>query len=176
MKLAPWDYLFVRFDSVKFHDLFYPTWILSLIFLVLLIVLYNVRTRQLHRHPPYLDMYEWLLWTGVITFSLLIMYSLFVFYYLFVIVTLMIALAVFVWIRFIHFPPILASYQAHPLEGIEGDSRLAYRQARASATALGRPRTSTDDRSGDGDRALRGGTPPQGWPGGYQRRAGSGDP
>jgi hypothetical protein len=112
VKLAPWDYLFVKFDSVKFHDLFYPTWILSLIFLVLLIVLYNVRTRQLHRHPPYLDMYEWLLWTGVITFSLLIMYSLFVFYFLFVLITLVIALAVLVWIRFIHFPPILAAYQA----------------------------------------------------------------
>ena len=154
MKLAPWEYLFVKFDSDKFHDLFYPTWILSLIFLVLLIVLYNVRTRQLHRHPPYLDMYEWLLWTGVITFSLLIMYSLFVFYYLFVIVTLVIALAVFVWIRFIHFPPILAGYQArlakqryftrlkyaHPESTIRSKGSKAIRASRTGKPASRRRR------------------------------------
>ena len=34
-----------------------------------------------HRHPPYLEMWEWLWWTGLITFSLLIIESLFVFDY-----------------------------------------------------------------------------------------------
>lgn len=111
MKLAPWEYLFLAFNSRNFHDLFYPVWIASLVFLVVLVILYNVRTRQLHRHPPYLDLWEWLLWTGVITFGLLLIYSVFVFDFIFVLVTLAIGLGTFAWIRFVRFPPILALYE-----------------------------------------------------------------
>jgi hypothetical protein len=109
--LAPWRYLFVAFNSRNFHDLFWPTVVASLVLLVVLVALYNIRTRQLRHHPPYLDLYEWLLWTGVILFFLLVMYGLFVFDYIFVIVTEAIGLGVMVWVRFIHYPPILAAYE-----------------------------------------------------------------
>jgi hypothetical protein len=142
VKVAPWEYLNKPFNSFNFHDLFYPTWIAALVFLVLLVILYNVRTRQLHRHPPYLDMYEWLLWTGVITFSLLLTYSLFVFYFFFVLVTEIVAVAVFVWIRFIHFPPILAAYR-NRLAKQRYFTRLKYAHPestiRAKAVRSGRP-------------------------------------
>ena len=36
------------------------------------VVLYNVRTRALHRHAPYLDLWEWMLWTGLALFGLLL--------------------------------------------------------------------------------------------------------
>ena len=111
MKRSPFDYLFESFSSANFPDLFHPTWIASLILLVALVVLYNVRTRQLHRHPPYLDLYEWLLWTGVISFSLLVIEALFVFDFFLVLITLLITLGAFVWIRFVRFPPILAAYE-----------------------------------------------------------------
>ncbi len=111
MKLAPWEYVFIAFNSFNFHDLFWPTIVVSLIELALVVVLYNVRTRQLHRHPPYLEMYEWLLWTGVITFLLLVTYGLFVFDFLFVVVTEVVGLGMLVWIRFVRFPPILAAYE-----------------------------------------------------------------
>lgn len=111
MTLPPWDYLFVAFNSRNFRDLFHPTWIMSLVLLAALVVLYNVRTRQLRHHPPYLELYEWLLWTGVITFSLLIIYSVFVFDFLFVLATEVIGLGVFVWIRFVRFPPMLEAYE-----------------------------------------------------------------
>jgi hypothetical protein len=111
VKHAPWDYLFVAFNSFNFHDLFYPTWVVSLVLLVALVVLYNVRTRQLRHHPPYLELYEWLLWTGVITFSLLLVYSVFVFDFIFVFLTIVIGCGVFVWVRFMRFPPILATYE-----------------------------------------------------------------
>jgi hypothetical protein len=75
------------------------------------VILYNVRTRQLRNHPPYLELYEWLLWTGVITFGLLLVYSVFVFDFLFVILTIAMGVGVFLWARFIHFPPILAAYE-----------------------------------------------------------------
>jgi len=68
--LAPWEYLFKSFNSTNFPDLFHPTWIAALVLLVVLTILYNLRTRALHRHAIYLEMWEWLWWTGLITFSL----------------------------------------------------------------------------------------------------------
>jgi len=109
--LPPWEYLFTAFNSKTFPDLFHPTWIASLVLLIALIVLYNVRTRRLHRHAPYLDMWEWLLWAGLITFSLLIVGALFVFDFFLVLTTAIIGLAVMVWVRFRRFPPILAAYE-----------------------------------------------------------------
>jgi hypothetical protein len=112
VKLEPWKYLFLPFNSFNFHDLFYPTWVASLVLLIAAVVLYNVRTRQLRGHPPYLDLYEWLLWTSVITFGLLLTYSLFVFDFIFVALTIVIGMGVFIYARFIHFPPLLAAYEA----------------------------------------------------------------
>ena len=108
--LPPWEYLFTAFNSKNFPDLFHPTWIASLVLLIALIVLYNVRTRRLHRHAPYLDMWEWLLWSGLITFSVLIVGALFVFDFFIVLATMIIGLGVMAWIRFRKFPPVLAAY------------------------------------------------------------------
>jgi hypothetical protein len=74
-------------------------------------VLYNVRTRALHRHQPYVDLWEWLWWTGLITFSLLIVEALFVFDFILVLLTMVIGLGTLVWIRFVRFPPILRAYE-----------------------------------------------------------------
>ena len=79
MTLPPWEYLFESFNSDNFPDIFYPTWIAALVLLIVLTVLYNVRTRALHRHAVYLEMWEWLWWAGLITFSLILIESLFVF-------------------------------------------------------------------------------------------------
>jgi len=110
--LAPWDYLFLSFNHRNFPDLFHPTWIASLVLLVVLGVLYAMRTRALRRHPPYLDMWEWLWWTGLITFSLLIIEALFVFDLFLVLTTEVIGIGTLVWIRFRRFPPILAAHEA----------------------------------------------------------------
>lgn len=111
MTLPPWEYLFLPFNGVNFPDLFNPTWISSLVLLGALVILYNVRTRALRHHVPYLDMYEWLLWTGVIVFSLLLTFSLFVWDFLFVLTTMIGGAAVFIWIRFVRFPPVFEIYE-----------------------------------------------------------------
>jgi hypothetical protein len=108
---APWDYLFASFNSDNFPDLFHPTWLAAAGLLIVLAILYNIRTRALRRHPPYLDMWEWLWWAGLITFSLLIIEALFIFSFFIVIVTEIVGLATLVWIRFIRFPPFLAAYE-----------------------------------------------------------------
>ena len=111
MTLPPWEYLFTAFNHDNFPDMFHPTWIASLVLLVVLAILYYVRTRALKRPPPYLDMWEWVWWAGLITFSLLIIESLFVFDYFLVLGTEIIGLGTLVWIRFVRFPPFLRAYE-----------------------------------------------------------------
>ena len=73
VRLPPWDYLFTRFTRAHV-----PRHLHAALGRVgrpargVLIVLYNVRTRALHRHAVYLDMWEWLLWTGITLFGLLL--------------------------------------------------------------------------------------------------------
>ena len=143
MKLAPWEYLFESFNDFNFPDLFWPTVWTSLIGLVVVVVLYNVRTRQLHRHRPYLDLWEWLLWTGLITFSLLLVGAVFVFDFILVLATGVIGVATLVWVRFRRFPPVLAAYE----------QRLA-RQRYLSRTRVADPET-TIRRRGKGRQQRR---------------------
>lgn len=154
MKLAPWEYLFLPFNSRNFHDLFTPIVVASLVWLVVLVALYNLRTRHLHNHPPYLDLYEWLLWTGVITFSLVLIFAIFVFDFFFVPVALTIGLTTFVWIRFVRFPPIFAAYElklakqryfsrskyAHPESTIRSKSSARPGSVRVAPSKRGRKR------------------------------------
>jgi hypothetical protein len=116
MTRLPWEYLFEPFRaSTKEHpgfpDLFMPVWVASLVLIVVLVVMYVVRTRTLHRHRDYLDLYEWLFWTGLITFSLLLVESVFAFDFFLVLTTIIVGLGTLVWIRFRKFPPILAAYE-----------------------------------------------------------------
>jgi hypothetical protein len=124
----PWEYLFEAFEPARFPDLINPIWIASLILLIALVILYNVRTRQLHAHRPFLDLYEWLLWTGLATFGLLLIMALFKFSFILVLVTLVTGLGTLVWIRFMRFPPELRAYE----------QRLA-RQRYVSRQRLSRP-------------------------------------
>jgi len=107
----PWEYLFLSFNSVNFPDLFNAIWITSLVFLVATVGLYLVRTRQLRKHQPYLELYEWILWTGVIFFSLVLIAAVFHFDLVLVAITIPAGLAILVWIRFFRFPPVLAAYE-----------------------------------------------------------------
>jgi small-conductance mechanosensitive channel len=106
------DSLFLRggFSPQNFPDLFYSISIASFMLLVAAVVLYNVQTRRLHEHPPLVGLQEWLFWTALSVFGLLIVYAIFKFYFVFVLLTLIIGLATFIWIRFYHFPPLIESY------------------------------------------------------------------
>ena len=106
------DALFAQggFSPQNFPDLFDPVAIAALVFLVGAVVLYNVQVRRLHRHPPLVALQEWLLWTALAVFGLLLIYAIFKFYFIFVLITVVVGLATFVWIRFVHFPPLIAAY------------------------------------------------------------------
>jgi small-conductance mechanosensitive channel len=98
------------FTEQNFPDVFAPVWIAALTILVGQVVLYNVRSQQLHRHEPLRTMQEWLLWTGLTVFGLVLVATVFAFYFFVVLLTLLIGLATYVWVRFFRFPPLIAAY------------------------------------------------------------------
>ena len=132
MRLLPWEYLFEPFNTHAFPDLFTATWVTSLVLLAVLVVLYNVRTRALHRHATNLDLYEWLLWTGLSVFGLLLTAAVFQFDFIVVLVIALAGLGGLVWVRFVRFPPILAAYE----------QRLT-KQRYYTKTKFSRPETAT---------------------------------
>jgi hypothetical protein len=152
--LPPWEYLFEKFSGDTFPDLFRAVWVASILLLAGLVILYNVRTRALRHHPPYLEMYEWLLWSGLIIFSLLLVFSLFVWDFIFVLVTIVGGTAILVWIRFIRFPPIFEGYArklareryftrskfAHPEATIRSKTARTARSGRSTRPAKRRRR------------------------------------
>jgi hypothetical protein len=111
VRLLPWEYLFLAFNSLNFPDLYVPLTVASLVALVATVIFYNVRTRQLHRHSVYLQMYEWLLWTGVIVFGLMLVYFVFHFDMIIVLSTLITGLVTMAWVRFWRFPPYFRAYE-----------------------------------------------------------------
>ena len=56
-------------------------------------------------------MYEWLLWTGVIAFGLMLIYYVFHFDWIIVLSTLLVGLGAMIWIRFVRFPPYFRAYE-----------------------------------------------------------------
>jgi len=109
--LLPWEYFWLGFNKNNFPDLFDPTWIASLLLLAVLVGLYTVRTRALHRHRLYSEMWEWLLWTGIITFFLTTIGALFQFDFLVELIILVTGLGTLVWVRFRRFPPLFEAYE-----------------------------------------------------------------
>jgi hypothetical protein len=109
--MLPWDYLFIGFDKRAFPDLFDPVWIGSLVLLVVLTILYTLRTRALHRHRHYLDMWEWIFWSGLITFFLLVVGSIFRFDFAVILVIMVAGLGTMAYARFRKFPPLFEAYE-----------------------------------------------------------------
>jgi hypothetical protein len=127
----PWEYFFIGFNKINFPNLFDGVWMSSGILLIVLIVLYVLRTRALHRHRLYLDMWEWLFWTGLITFFLLVVGAIFQFDFIVILVIMAIGLGTLAWARFRRYPPLFEAYE-HQLARQRYLARA--RQSRPEAT------------------------------------------
>jgi hypothetical protein len=127
----PWEYFFIGFNKINFPNLFDPLWMASGILLIVLIVLYVLRTRALHRHRLYLDMWALIFWTGLITFFLLVVGSIFQFDFIVILVIMTAGLATLAWARFRKYPPLFEAYE-HQLARQRYLARA--RQSRPEAT------------------------------------------
>lgn len=111
LTLLPWEYFWIGFNKFNFPDLFDPVWMGSGILLIVLIALYVTRTKALHRHRPYLDMWEWIFWSGLITYFLLIVGSLFQFDFAVILVILGAGMGAMAYARFRRYPPLFEAYE-----------------------------------------------------------------
>jgi hypothetical protein len=127
------------FAPDNFQDVFYPISIAAFLLLIAAIVLYNVQVRKLHRHPPLVALQEWLLWTAVCVYGLLLIEAIFQFWFVTVVLTLIIGLGTFVWIRFFHFPPIIEGYNRQLARArATAQTRAANKYADPSSTVKAR--------------------------------------
>jgi hypothetical protein len=125
------DALLDAFAPQNFADLFYPVSVAAFVLLIAAIVLYNVQTRRLHRHPPLVAMQEWLLWTAIIVFGLILVCAIFKFYFLIVLGTIIVGCITFVWIRFVRFPPLIEGYN-NQLRRARSQSQKRYQTVEAT--------------------------------------------
>jgi hypothetical protein len=127
----------VPFTDKNFPDIWWPIMIAVGVFFIGTIILYNVRVRQLHRFEVLRNLQEWLLWSGLIFFGLLLVEGIFEFYFLFVFVTIIVGCAVLVWIRFFRFPPLITAYN----EQLRRQRSFGQTRKSAEATIRRRGRT-----------------------------------
>lgn len=111
MTLYPWDYFWIGFNKFNFPDLFDTIWVGASVLLLVVIALYITRTRALHRHRPYLDMWEWLFWSGLITCFLVIVGAIFSWDFAVMLITIVVGLGTMVYARFVRFPPLFEAYE-----------------------------------------------------------------
>jgi hypothetical protein len=109
--MAPWEYLFIGYTKDNFKPIFDITWEFSLAVLLATVIFYNVQGRRLRNYAVFLDLNEWMLWTSMGTFLLILMYSVFNFDFIFVLPTMVGGALLFLWIRFYHFPPLIRAYE-----------------------------------------------------------------
>ncbi len=134
------------FSPDNFPDLFYPVAFAALVFLVATIVLYNVQTRRLRHHPPLVALQEWLFWTGLAVFGLLLVYAIFKFYFVFVLVTLIIGIGTMIWIRWYRFPPLILAYNSI-LRREQYMSQKRYTNAESTIRTKSKPRPKSKSKS-----------------------------
>ena len=111
---GPWnqlDLLLVAFNQANFPMIWQLTWMLAAVLIVAVLVLYNFQGHRLHAYTVFLDLNEWLMWTTVGIGALLLMFTVFNFDFIFVLPTLVGGAMLYIWIRFIHFPPLIAAYE-----------------------------------------------------------------
>ena len=111
---GPWnqiDLLLVGFNQTNFPAINMIVGQLSIAFLVVSVVFYNFQGKRLHAYSVFLDLNEWLLWTSMGVFSLLLLFFVFQFDFFFVLPTMIGGAVLFLWIRFWHFPPLIRAYE-----------------------------------------------------------------
>jgi len=96
------------------------------------VIFYNFQGRRLHQYSVFLDLNEWLMWTTIGVFSLLPALTVFSFDFIFVLPDDDRRGRLYVWIRFIHFPPLIQAYE---------ERLAASATSKRSKTAHPRPRS-----------------------------------
>jgi hypothetical protein len=135
---GPWNQinlLFIGFSKGNFPLIWELLLMTCVAFLFATFVLYNFENRRLHAFEAHRNLNEWLMWTSLGVFGLLLLFTCFSFDFLFVLPTMIGGAILFIWIRFIHFPPQIHAYE----ERLARQRYFAKAKAHAEAASKARP-------------------------------------
>jgi hypothetical protein len=111
---GPWNQLsllLIGFNEANFPAINLIIGQLAIVGLVTAVVFYNFQGKRMHAYSVFLDLNEWMLWTSMGVFSLLLLFFVFQFDFIFVLPTIIGGALLFLWIRFWHFPPLIRAYE-----------------------------------------------------------------
>jgi hypothetical protein len=141
---GPWNQistLLIGFNTTNFPSLWSITWQMSVALLAFVVIFYNFQGRRLHQYSVFLDLNEWLMWTTIGVFSLLLLFTVFSFDFIFVLPTMIGGAVLYVWIRFIHFPPLIQAYEERlARQRYFQRSKTAHPEATIRAKAAAKPK------------------------------------
>ena len=103
------DVLFESLTPDNFPDLFTWLWVTALVVVIGSIVVYADSGRRYRRHPVLLTMHEWIFWSVVIPWGLVLLFVITHVPFLLLLFVVLPGLGVLIWARFIRFPPLIAA-------------------------------------------------------------------
>jgi hypothetical protein len=103
------DVLFQSLTPENFPDLFTLLWIASLVVVIAAIAIYVNSGRRYRRYPVLLAMHEWIFWSVVIPWGLVLLLIITHVPLLLVILAVVPGMALLAWARFVRFPPLIAA-------------------------------------------------------------------
>jgi hypothetical protein len=141
---GPWNQistLLIGFNTTNFPSLWSITWQMSVALLAFVVIFYNFQGRRLHQYSVFLDLNEWLMWTTIGVFALLLLFTVFSFDFIFVLPTMVGGAVLYIWIRFIHFPPLIQAYEERlARQRYFQRSKTAHPEATIRAKAVSKPK------------------------------------
>lgn len=134
------DVLFESLTPDNFPDLFTWLWVVSLIVVIASIVIYADSGRRYRRYPVLLSMHEWIFWSVVIPWGLVLLLIITHVPLLLLLLVLLPGMAILLWARFVRFPPLIAAANEEMRRRRFAPAARAQAPARPRPTPAGRRR------------------------------------
>ena len=103
------DRLFDALTPDNFPDLFTLLWVAALLIVAGSIAIYADSGRRFRRYPVLLSMHEWIFWSVVIPWTLVLLLVITHVPFAMVLLVLLPGMAILLWARFVRFPPLIAA-------------------------------------------------------------------
>lgn len=103
------DRLFDSFTPENFPDLFTLLSVVPFVVIAVSIWIYTDSGRRFRRYPVLLSMHEWIFWSVIIPWSLVLLLLITHVPFVLVVIVLGAGMALLIWARFVKYPPLIAA-------------------------------------------------------------------
>ena len=103
------DRLFDSLTTDNFPDLFTLLWVTALVMIAVSIAIYWDAGKRYRRYPVLLSMHEWIFWSVVLPWSLVLLLVITHVPFIVVLLAVLPGMAILLWARFVKYPPLIAA-------------------------------------------------------------------